>query len=97
MRPAASSTSSRWTASSLGWPTSSEATWAGRRSGSPVGKAEIASYVKSLPADLAKVGSEASKEIGEKFEQLENDVNAKQDSVVDTLATKYVEARQGSR
>jgi hypothetical protein len=59
------------------------------------GKAEIASYVKSLPADLQKVGSEASKEIGEKFEQLENDVTAKQESVVDTLATKYVEARQG--
>ena len=59
------------------------------------GKAEIASYVKSLPTDLQKVGSEASKEIGEKFEQLENDVNAKQDAVVDTLATKYVEARKG--
>ena len=43
------------------------------------GKAEIASYVKSLPADLQKVGSEASQEIGEKFEQLENDVNAKQE------------------
>jgi hypothetical protein len=60
-----------------------------------VGKAEIAAYVKSLPADLHKVGSEASKEIGEKFEQLENDVNAKQEAVVDSLATKYVEARKG--
>ncbi|MBA3668436.1 MAG: hypothetical protein H0W65_12080, partial [Sphingomonas sp.] len=59
------------------------------------GKAEIASYVKSLPTDLQKVGSEASKEIGEKFEQLESDVNDKQQSVVDTLATKYVEARKG--
>jgi hypothetical protein len=59
------------------------------------GKAEIASYVTSLPADLRKVGSEASKEIGEKFAQLEKDVDAKQDSVVDTLATKYVEARKG--
>jgi len=59
------------------------------------GKAEIASYVKSLPADLQKVGSEASTEIGDKFEQLENDVNAKQESVVDSLATKYVEARKG--
>ena len=59
------------------------------------GKAEIATYVKSLPADLQKVGSEASKEIGDKFEQLESDVNAKQESVVDTLATKYVEARKG--
>jgi hypothetical protein len=59
------------------------------------GKAEIASYVKSLPDDLRKVGSQASEEIGEKFEQLENDVNAKQDAVVDSLATKYVEARKG--
>src|SRR5215467_4238419 len=59
------------------------------------GKAEIASYVHSLPADLRKVGSQASQEIGERFEQLENDVNAKQDAVVDSLATKYVEARKG--
>ena len=59
------------------------------------GKAEIAAYVKSLPADLHKVGSEASQEIGEKFGQLENDVNAKQATVVDSLATKYVEARKG--
>ena len=59
------------------------------------GKTEIASYVKSLPAGLQKVGAEASKEIADKFEQLEDDVNSKQESVVDTLATKYVEARKG--
>lgn len=59
------------------------------------GKAETEAYVKRLPADLRKVGSEASSEIGEKFEQLESDVDAKRDSVVDTLATKYVEARKG--
>ena len=59
------------------------------------GRADIAAYVKSLPADLRKVGADASQEIGEKFEQLENDVNAKQDAVVDSLATKYVEARKG--
>lgn len=59
------------------------------------GKAEIAAYLKSLPADLQKVGSEASQEIGEKFEQLENDVKAKQEAVVDGLATKYIEARKG--
>ncbi len=43
------------------------------------GRAEIATYVKSLPPDLQKVGSEAAKEIGDRFEQLESDVNAKQD------------------
>jgi hypothetical protein len=59
------------------------------------GKAEIDSYVKSLPTDLRKVGAEASKEIGEKFEQLENDVDSKQESLVDSLATKYTEARKG--
>ena len=51
--------------------------------------------MKSLPTNLQKVGAEASKEIGDKFEQLESDVNSKQESVVDTLATKYVEARKG--
>jgi hypothetical protein len=59
------------------------------------GRAEIASYVKSLPAGLKKVGAEASTEIGEKFAQLDEDVNSKQDSVVDTLATKYTTARKG--
>lgn len=59
------------------------------------GKAEIASYVKSLPASLQKVGAEASKEINDRFEQLEDDVKSKQEAVVDTLATKYVEARKG--
>lgn len=59
------------------------------------GRAEIAVYVKGLPADLKKVGAEATKEIGDKFSQLEADVNAKQESVVDALAAKYVEARKG--
>ena len=59
------------------------------------GRAEIATYVKTLPQDLQKVGSEAAKEIGDKFEQLESDVNDKQHAVVETLATKYVEARKG--
>lgn len=59
------------------------------------GKAEIGSYVKSLPDDLQKVGSSASKEIGERFSALESEVDAKQDALVDTLATKYTEARKG--
>ncbi len=59
------------------------------------GKSEIATYVKQLPQDLQKVGAEATKEIGDKFEALEDDVNSKQDAVVDALATKYVEARKG--
>jgi hypothetical protein len=59
------------------------------------GRNEIAKYVESLPKDLKKVGSEASKEIGERFSQLESDVDSKQESLVDTLASKYVEARKG--
>ncbi|WP_196777644.1 phage tail protein [Lentzea aerocolonigenes] len=59
------------------------------------GKAEIAAYVKTLSPDLQKVGAEASEEINSKFEQLESDVTDKQNSVVDSLASKYVEARQG--
>lgn len=59
------------------------------------GRSEIAAYVKSLPKDLQKVGADASKEIGDRFEQLESDVDSKQESLVDTLASKYVEARKG--
>ncbi len=59
------------------------------------GRNEITSYVQSLPKDLQRVGSQASKEIAEKFDELEDDVNSKQESVVDTLATKYTEARKG--
>ncbi|MFI6096557.1 hypothetical protein ACIA8G_13435 [Lentzea sp. NPDC051213] len=59
------------------------------------GKAEIAAYVRTLSPDLQKVGAEATEEINSRFEQLESDVTAKQDAVVDTLASKYVEARQG--
>ncbi len=59
------------------------------------GRCDIASYVKGLPADLRTVGSQASQEIGEGFARLEKDVDAKQDAVVDALATRYVEARTG--
>src|SRR5262249_38695530 len=46
-------------------------------------------------ANLQKVGADASQEIDEKFDQLESDVNSKQESLVDALASKYVEARKG--
>ena len=59
------------------------------------GRDEIAAYVKTLSPDLQKVGIEAAQEIGDKFEQLESDVNDKQNAVVETLASKYVEARKG--
>jgi hypothetical protein len=59
------------------------------------GRADIAAYVKTLSPDLQKVGNEAAKDIGDKFDQLESDVNDKQNAVVETLASKYVEARKG--
>ena len=59
------------------------------------GRTEIAGYVKSLPQDLQKVGTEAASEIGDRFEQLESDVKDKETSVVETLASKYVELRKG--
>ncbi|MEO9326045.1 hypothetical protein ABFT23_21305 [Nocardioides sp. C4-1] len=59
------------------------------------GRSEISAYVTSLPQDLRKVGTEAATEMGDRFEQLESDVGAKQDALVESLATKYVEARKG--
>ncbi|WP_434440109.1 hypothetical protein [Lentzea sp. E54] len=59
------------------------------------GKAEIAAFVKTLSPELRKVGAEASEEINARFERLESDVTDKQNAVVDTLASKYVEAHQG--
>ena len=50
---------------------------------------------KAFLPNLKNIGADAAKEIGDKFEQLESDVNSKQESVVDTLASKYVEARKG--
>jgi hypothetical protein len=59
------------------------------------GKAEIAAYVKKLPADLRKTGAKAAEEIGDRFDSLEGEVAAKQESTVDALASKYVESRKG--
>lgn len=59
------------------------------------GRADIAAYVRSLPADLQKVGSQASAAIDDRFATLEGDVSAKRDTLIDTLASKYVESRKG--
>ncbi len=59
------------------------------------GRADIAAYVKTLSPDLQKVGSEAAKEIGDRFNDLEAEVSDKQNALVETLASKYVEARKG--
>ncbi|WP_448616967.1 hypothetical protein [Modestobacter sp. URMC 112] len=59
------------------------------------GKAEIAAYVKTLPGDLQKVGAEAATAVGDQFERLDSDVASKQEALVDSLASKYVESRKG--
>ncbi|MGH9194201.1 MAG: phage tail protein [Acidimicrobiia bacterium] len=57
------------------------------------GQVEIRKYVASLPKDLKQVGKEAAEEIGEKFKQLEGDVDSKQEELVSTIANKYLESR----
>ena len=57
------------------------------------GKAEVHKYVSALPKDLQQVGTEAEEKLDGQFEQLTADVDAKQSDLVDSLARKYVEAR----
>ncbi|MEL6939837.1 MAG: DUF4157 domain-containing protein [Cyanobacteria bacterium J06598_1] len=55
------------------------------------GKKELKSYVVGLAPSLQKVGQEATTAIQGKFDQLEAQVNSKQDQLVDSLAQKYQE------
>lgn len=57
------------------------------------GRAQIRSFIASQPAALQKLAGEAAKEVAGKFDQLDADVDAKQQSLVDDLASKYVEAK----
>jgi Domain of unknown function (DUF4157) len=55
------------------------------------GKKEIQTYVASLKPSLKKVGQEAAEKIQEKFDQLEEQVNNKQNDLIDSLVEKYKE------
>lgn len=57
------------------------------------GRQQIKDYIASKPANLQKLAAEASKDMSGKFDQLDSDVDAKQQPLVDDLASKYVEAR----
>ena len=57
------------------------------------GRQQITTYVAGLKGDLKEVGQKAEADIGAKFDQLDQDVESKQGAVVDSLAQKYVEAR----
>ena len=57
------------------------------------GRQEIQNYISGLPKELRQVGQDAAENIQSRFEQLEQDVDAKQEALVQSLAQKYVSAR----
>jgi hypothetical protein len=57
------------------------------------GRAEVGKYVAQLPQDLKQVGKDAEKNLQDRFDQLSQDVDSKQDELVDAVAQKYVKAR----
>src|SRR4029079_844811 len=57
------------------------------------GKPDVHKYVTALPKDLQQVGKDAEQNLQAQFDQLSSDVASKQDELVDTLAKKYVDAR----
>src|SRR5712691_5236212 len=57
------------------------------------GKQQVKEFVASQPKELQQVAKDAEQQIGGKFDELEGEVNSKQDSLVQSLADKYVAAR----
>jgi hypothetical protein len=56
------------------------------------GRADIKAYVETQPKNLRKIAQQAAGQFASQFDQLENDVDAKKDALVDDLATKYSES-----
>src|SRR3989338_2299746 len=54
------------------------------------GKQEVNDYVEKLPKNLKQYGKEAAEAIREKFDELSEEVNAKEEELVDMLAEEYV-------
>jgi hypothetical protein len=54
-----------------------------------IGKQKVTDYVNELPANQKKFGEEAANDIQDKFDSLKQDVNSKQESLVDSLAQQY--------
>jgi Domain of unknown function (DUF4157) len=54
-----------------------------------IGKQKVTDYVNELPANQKKFGQEAANDIQDKFDSLKDDVNSKQESLVDSLAQQY--------
>jgi hypothetical protein len=57
------------------------------------GRAAIKKYVAEQKGDAARLAKEAEASIDSKFDDLDKSVDDKQEGLVDTLANKYVEAR----
>jgi hypothetical protein len=55
------------------------------------GRKELSDYLAGLPANLQKVGAEAADEVTSKFETLDQNIDSKKDSLIDSLANKYNE------
>jgi uncharacterized protein DUF4157 len=55
------------------------------------GRKELSDYLAGLPANLQKVGAEAADEVTSKFETLDQNIESKKDSLIDSLANKYNE------
>jgi hypothetical protein len=58
------------------------------------GRQEVADYVAALPESLQSIGREAAEAIQSQFDSLQDDVNSKQDELIDSLAQQYTEALQ---
>ena len=54
------------------------------------GKQEVTTYVEELPSNLKKFGKEAASDIRDKFDELSEEVNSKEEDLVDMLAEEYV-------
>ncbi len=53
------------------------------------GKKEIQKYLTTLPKNLQQVGQQAAENISGRFDGLEQSVDAKQDELIQSLASKY--------
>ena len=55
------------------------------------GKQQVDDYVKQLPKDLQQIGATTAEDILGQFNELEQQINSKQDELIDRLAQKYKE------
>ena len=58
-----------------------------------LGKQQVKEYVASQPKELQKLAKEAEQSFAGRFDELEGEVNSKQESLVQSLADKYVASR----